>query len=142
VFGGAAIALAYAWDIVFPINKNLWTSSFAIFSAGTAAMCLAICYWIVDVNGWHTPVRPLSAFGRNALVAYFLSVGLDAILTRSHAFGNESTLKGMVYRGWFAPWLRPCCGAEAASLAYALVYVALWAVVCLELYRRRIFIAI
>jgi predicted acyltransferase len=47
-----------------------------------------------------------------------------------------------VYRGWFASWLRPCCGAEAASLAYALAYVALWAVVCLELYRRRIFIAI
>jgi predicted acyltransferase len=142
LFGCAAIVVALAWNIVFPINKNLWTSSFAIFSAGAAAACLAIGYWIVDVNGWHAPVRPFAAFGRNALVAYFLSVGLDSILTRVHAFGSDFTLKGTMYRGWFASWLRPCCGAEAASLAYALVYVALWAVVCLELYRRRVFIAI
>jgi predicted acyltransferase len=141
-FGVAAILGGLLWNIVFPINKSLWTSSFALFSAGAAAACLAICYWIVDVNGWHLAVRPLAAFGRNALVAYFLSVGLDAILTRTHALGSDSTLKGMVYRGWFASWLRPCCGAEAASLAYALVYVALWAVFCTELYRRRIFIAI
>ena len=42
----------------------------------------------------------------------------------------------------FASWLRPCCGAESASLAYAIVYVALWGVVLVEMHRHRIFIGI
>jgi predicted acyltransferase len=140
--GGLAVAVGLAWDASFPINKNLWTSSFALFSTGAAAICLALCYWIVDVNGWRVVARPLSAFGRNALAAYFASVGLDAILTRLHAIGSDASLKNAIYRAWFASWLRPCCGAEAASLAYAIAYVGVWAIVFVELYRRRIFIGI
>ena len=48
----------------------------------------------------------------------------------------------MVYRSAFVPMLRPCCGAEAASLGYAIVYVVLWGVILGELYRRRIFLRI
>jgi predicted acyltransferase len=48
----------------------------------------------------------------------------------------------MVYRTTFVPALRPCCGAEAASLAYAIVYVVLWGVILGEMYRRRIFVRI
>ena len=52
------------------------------------------------------------------------------------------SLKGLFYRGAFASWLAPCCGAEAASFGYALAYVALWGVVLFAMYRRRIFIGI
>jgi predicted acyltransferase len=82
----------------------------------------------------------LSAFGRNPLVAYFLSVGLDSLLTRAAIAG--STMKGVAFRAGFSSWIRPCCGENAASLAYALVYVALWAVVLVEMRRRQIFISI
>jgi len=50
--------------------------------------------------------------------------------------------KGLIYRGAFVPWLRPCCGAEGASLGYAIAYVVLWAVILGEMSRRRIFIRI
>ena len=56
-----------AWGRVFPINKNLWTSSFALFSAGLAAQALALCHWLVDVRGWRGWSRPLAAYGRNPL---------------------------------------------------------------------------
>jgi predicted acyltransferase len=55
---------------------------------------------------------------------------------------GSGTLKGIVYRSTFVPWLRPCCGAEAASLGYAIVYVVLWAAILGELYRRRMFFRI
>ncbi len=55
---------------------------------------------------------------------------------------GSGSLKGIVYRSAFVPWLRPCCGAEAASLGYAIAYVALWGVILGELYRRRVFIRI
>jgi len=139
--GGAAMTIAgLAWGLIFPINKSLWTSSFALFSAGMAAQCLAFCHWLVDVRGWRALARPFSAFGRNALAAYVLSVGFDSLLSRLSIAG--SSVKGMVFRAGFASWLRPCCGMEAASLAYALAYVALWEVVLAEMYRRQIFIGI
>ena len=80
----------------------------------------------------------MAAYGRNPLAAYFLSVGLDSVLTRWNIGGGES-LKTFVYRATFVPWLRP---AEAASLAYAIAYVVLWAIVVIEMSRRRLFIGI
>jgi predicted acyltransferase len=138
--GFAAMIAGLVWGRVFPINKNLWTSSFALFSAGLAAQALAIFHWLVDVKEWRTWSRPLAAYGRNPLAAYFLSVGFDSVLTRVTATGGS--LKGIAYRSTFVPWLRPCCGAEGASLGYAIAYVLLWGVILGEMYRRRIFIRI
>jgi predicted acyltransferase len=138
---GVALTIAgLAWGRVFPLNKNLWTSSFAIFTAGLAAQTLALFHWAFDVRQWRMPGRPLIAFGRNALVAYFLSVGLDSVLTRTAVAG--STIKSIAYRTAFSSWLRPCCGDNAASLGYAVTYVAIWAIVLAEMRRRQIFISI
>jgi len=139
--GLGAMLAGLAWGRVFPINKNLWSSSFALFSAGLAAQALALFHWLVDVRGWRAWSTPLAAYGRNPLAAYFLSVGFDSVLTRVTVTGSGS-LKGIVYRSAFVPWLRPCCGPEAASLGYAIAYVALWGVILGELYRRRVFIRI
>lgn len=138
---GIALTIAgLAWGRLFPINKNLWTSSFAVFTAGLAAQTLAVFHWSFDVREWRMPGRPLLAFGRNALAAYFLSIGLDSVLTRTAVAG--STIKSLAYRTAFSPWLRPCCGDNAASLGYAVAYVAIWAVVLAEMRRRQIFISI
>jgi predicted acyltransferase len=139
--GAAATGVALAWSTVLPINKNLWTSAYALFTAGLATQTLAVCHWILDIRRWRWWDRPFVALGRNALAAYFLSVGLDSVLARWTVSPGVS-LKSMIYRNAFASWLRPCCGTEAASLAYALAYVALWSIVLMEMQRRRIFIAI
>jgi predicted acyltransferase len=139
--GCAAMMIGLAWGRFFPINKNLWTSSFAIFSAGVAAQALALCHWLIDTMRWRAWSRPLAAYGRNTLAAYFLSVGFDSILTYWR-IGDGASLKALLYRAGFASWLRPCCGAEAASLAYAVAYVVLWGVILFEMHRRRVFIGL
>jgi predicted acyltransferase len=139
---GLTVMLAgLAWGRAFPLNKNLWTSSFVLFSAGLAAQLLALLHWIVDLKQWRLWTRPFAAFGRNPLLAYFFSVGLDSLLTRWNAGGGAS-LKGVIYRATFAAWLRPAFSAETASLAYAITYVLLWAVILTELHRRRVFFSI
>ena len=138
VAGVAATLAGLLWGRLLPINKNLWTSSFAMFSAGLAAQTLALCHWCIETLRWRTWSRPFAAYGRTPLAAYFLSVGFDSILTRWSIGGGES-LKSFLYRAAFVPWLRP---AEAASLAYAIAYVVLWAIVVLEMSRRRIYIGI
>jgi len=139
--GFAAMVAGLAWGAVFPINKNLWTSSFALFSGGIAAQVLAAWYWVVDVQGWRAWSRPFAVYGRNPLAAYFLSVGCDSLLTH-WTTADGASLKSLLYRATFVPWLRPCCGAEGASLGYALAYVVLWGAILGEMYRRRIFIGI
>jgi predicted acyltransferase len=139
--GFAAMLVGLAWHRVFPINKNLWTSSFALLSAGLATQALAIAHWLIDTMRSRAWWRPFEAYGRNPLAAYFLSVGFDSVLTRWR-IGDGASMKGLLYRGGFASWLRPCCGAEAASLGYAVAYVVLWGVVLFEMHRRRLFIGI
>ena len=139
--GFAATIVALAWAQLFPINKNLWTSSFALLTAGIAAQALAACHWFIDVHGWRRWARPFVAYGRNPLAGYFLSVGVDSLLAR-WILADGSPVKSVIYRTLFASWMQPRWGAEAASLAYAVAYVALWGAMLGEMYRRRIFIGI
>ncbi len=139
--GLAAAAIGLAWDAAFPINKNLWTSSFALFSAGLAGVVLAAAHWVLDVKGWRAWAAPFQAFGRNPLAGYALSVALDSLLTRWSP-GGDASVKSAIYQHAFLPWAGPLGGGEAASLAYALAYVALWAGVLGVMHRRRIFVGI
>ena len=138
--GCSAAIAGLAWGRLFPINKSLWSSSFALLAAGLAAATMAVCHFVVDIRGWRGWSRPFIAFGRNPLMVYFLSVGLDAVLTRSLVDG--APLKSELYYGLFFPTFEPCCGADTASLAYAVAYVVLWCVVMIEMHRRRIYVGI
>jgi predicted acyltransferase len=139
--GLAAMLAGLLWDRVFPINKNLWTSSFTLFTAGLAIQVLACFHWILDIHHSRWWAAPFLAFGRNPLPGYFLSVGVDSLLNKWPVAGQDS-MKAAIFHLTFARWLTPCCGAEAASLAYAVAYVALWAVVLSGMYRRAIFLGV
>ena len=138
--GAAATLIGLWWGRAFPINKILWTSSFALFSAGMAAQALAICHWALDLHRYSAASIPLQAFGRNPLSAYVGSVALDRSLT-TWTIGGVGA-KSLIYTRAFASWAVPCCGGEAASLFYALAYVAFWGTIVWFLYRKRIFIGL
>ena len=57
----------------FPINKNLWTSTYVLFTGGFAMLLLAACYWVVDLRGWRGWATPFLVFGMNAILAYALA---------------------------------------------------------------------
>jgi len=60
-------------DLAFPINKNLWTSSFSVFMAGISSSAFAFCYWLVDVKGWCRWAQPFAIYGMNAIAVYVLA---------------------------------------------------------------------
>jgi len=132
--GAAGVVIGLAWGRIFPINKALWTSSYAVFTAGAALLALAVCYWTIEVKGWRWWTGPFVALGVNALAAFFLSTLLAIVLTRVHVMdaGQSRVLQAVLYEHLFAPWLRPA----AASLAWALGNVLLWLAVMGVLYRR------
>lgn len=137
---GSLCALAgLALSPWLPINKTLWTASFALFTSGVALTMLGLCAWLVDVRGYRAWTKPLVVFGSNPLLAYVLSELLDKALRTwsvTEPGGGEVTLHLLIYRNLFLPVF-----SEAhASLAYAVVYVALWLLPLSILYRRRIFV--
>jgi predicted acyltransferase len=59
------------WNIWFPINKNLWTSSFAVFSGGFALVFLAMLYWLLEIKQWRGAwTTPILVFGMNAIAGF------------------------------------------------------------------------
>jgi predicted acyltransferase len=135
--GNAGLVFGLMWHPLFPINKNLWTSSYVIFTAGMACHFLAVCYWLIDVKGYRRWAMPFVIFGVNAIAAFFLSGLFARILTMIPGPGG-TMLKGFLYGTLFEPFLSPV----NASLAYALTFVLLWLGIMTVFYRRGVFIKV
>ena len=83
IAGALCLGGGLLWDTVFPINKNLWTSSFVLWCAGWSLLFLAVFHWIIDVRGWNRWCMPLVVIGANSITIYLLSAFIDfAALTR------------------------------------------------------------
>ena len=133
VVGGLALAaLGSLWSVWFPINKSLWTSSYALLMAGFAALALAACHWTTDVVGRRAWAKPFAVLGVNALALFFLSSLMARLLLVIRVGAQEQRLHGWLFDHLFAPWASPV----NASLAYALVYLLLWWAVMWTLDRR------
>ena len=138
--GCVGIALGSLWDLYFPINKNLWTSSYVIFTAGAALILLSAMYWVIDVKGRRKWARPLVAFGVNAISVYVLAGMVARLLnyTQVTVEDGEVPLKIWLFDNYFAPLAPP----NIASLAFAVAFLGvLWLLVEL-LYKKQIFIKV
>ncbi|SFS16646.1 Predicted acyltransferase [Dyella sp. OK004] len=125
--GVVALALGALWSLVFPLNKNLWTSSFVLWTGGWAMLALALFHALVDRRGWPAWGR---RFGVNAVAAYAGSELMQILLP---GLGVQEPL----YRGVFASWITPVAGAYVASLAFAVVFVFVWWVIVWRMDRQR-----
>jgi len=136
VHGSLLVGLGFVWGWFLPINKPIWTSSYAVFTAGLAFCGLALCLWFFDIHDNPKTARFFTVYGVNAIALY---VG-SGILARTLIYVRVGgvPLKQLIHGHLFASWLPP----YAASLAYALTWIAGWFVVLYWMYRREIFIKI
>jgi len=86
--GAALLGTGWLWHLVFPVNKELWTSSFVLVTCGWGAMLLAAFYAVIDVGGLRRTAWPLAAIGANAIVVYLASSLVDWEHTASSLFGG------------------------------------------------------
>ena len=140
-FGALGLTLGQLLHFWFPINKNLWTSSYVVFTAGFAALLLGACYWLIDVRGRRRWATPFIIYGMNSIAVFTLSglVGrLLGVIKVTGAGGQAVSLKSYIYGNVFAPLASPV----NASLLFAISYVLFWLAMMWLLYRKRIFIKI
>jgi predicted acyltransferase len=129
IMGGfAALALGAAWSLGFPLNKNLWTSSFVLWAAGWSLLLLAAFHVAIDRRGWPAIGR---RFGINAIAVYAGAWVLECVLTR---LGWNRAIAGAFLRTLSDPYV--------ASLAYALAFALLGWLAALALDRRGVRIRI
>ncbi len=130
IVGLLCLALGLLWSLVFPFNKNLWTSSFVLWCAGWAMLALVLFHVLIDQRGWPALGR---RFGVNAVAAYAGSELMQILLPGLR-------LQDPIYQHLFAGWVTPLAGPYVASLAFALVFVAVWWLIVYAMDRRRLYI--
>ncbi|HED11586.1 MAG TPA: DUF5009 domain-containing protein [Caldithrix abyssi] len=141
VYGNGMIFVGLVWNLWLPINKNLWTSSYAVFMSGMAMVILGILTWWIDIRKQTRFTKPFIVYGMNAITVFVLSglIGrLLYIIRWQDGSGTEVTLKGWIYHLLFTPWLSPV----NASLAYALTWVALSYAAMHWMYKRGVFLKV
>lgn len=123
-----------------PINKKIWSPTFAIVTCGLGSSFLALLIWIIDVKGYKSWSRFFESFGVNPLFIYVLAAVLSILLgsIRVTLDGATTSLHGYIYSGI----LQPLLGDYPGSLAFALLFVILnWSIGYL-LYKKKIYIKI
>ena len=133
MWGAILLAVAFLWNLVFPINKPLWTSSYVCLASGFAFILYALLFYIIDVKKWSAWAFPFKVFGLNPLAAFALSGLLVKIFSRFFKIDGQS-IPSYIYEHIMTPAFGPLNG----SLAYAIFYTFVIWLFAYILYRNKI----
>ena len=137
----ASLALGYVWALWFPLNKNMWSSSYVLVAGGYSLALVTLAFWAVEQKGWRTGWTWIwLVFGSNAIAAYMFSELLPGVLSNLHVVsgGERTDVNTFVFNHVFVHIPDPGWAAFAYSVSFtAVCFVPVW-----MLYRRRIFLKV
>lgn len=139
VAGTALLLTGFCWDMVFPINKKIWTSSYTIYTTGLAIITISVMIYFIELKGYKSfPTNFFEVFGKNPLFIFALSAFLPktAALFKSK---DGTTFWNFLYKNYF---IHIPGDAKLGSLVYALsVIIFMWAI-CWWLDKKKIYIKV
>jgi predicted acyltransferase len=142
LFGILGLVAGEVWNVWFPINKNLWTSSFVLFTAGFALVFLAFLYWMLEIKRWRGAwTMPILVFGMNAIAGFVA----DSLV---YGPGYSFTVKGA--NGTAIAWHDAAqahlesrgANPANASLLYSLAALLFCWLLLWPLWRKKVFIKV
>ena len=136
MIGLTLVLAALWWDLFFPINKKLWTSSYTLLTIGIDLLVLPILIFVIDMAGKKNWTYVFEVFGRNTLFIYLLSE-LFVILLWTLNVGDKS-----LYRWIYASIFNPVFGDYLGSFMFAFSIMATCWVVGYILDKRKIYIKV
>jgi predicted acyltransferase len=131
------MALGAVWSWLLPANKYLWTSSYAVWTAGIATAGLGLCVHFFEQRRFDRLAYPLQVYGTNALLVFVGSGLLGRLIASLITFdvdGRTVSLKTWLFETLLLPLGEP----KFASLLFALLWIVVWFVVLRALYRRNL----
>lgn len=136
ISGVVLLALAYLWDLGFPINKKIWTSSYVLLTVGWDLVLLGGLVFLVEVQKVTSWTYFFQAFGRNPLILYVCSGVVVSIFSMIPV--GDSTFKGWIYANLFTSWLDP----KNASFLFAIAYMLLIWLIGLWMDKKKIYVKV
>lgn len=124
--GVVFLLLAHLWDLVFPINKNLWTSSFVLNTGGYSLILLAIFYYIIDVKGYKKWAFFFKVIGMNSILIYL-----------SGRFINWNFTNDAIFK-----WMGQLLGSPYNIVGMAICYVLVKWCFLYFMYRKKVFLRV
>jgi len=140
VLGALLIIFGWGWGFVFPINKQLWTSSYVLYTSGIATVVLAGLIWLVDVKELKTWTKPFVIFGANAIFLYAASSIWAKILLKISFELDGKMISGYGYL--YQTVFQHFAGDLNGSFLFALFHVFMFWLILAWMYRKKIFINI
>lgn len=137
LMGAGLVVLGHIWDLVFPINKALWTSSFVLVTAGWANLVLALIYYITDVK----KIQFGSIFryaGANAITVYFLSSFITKLFY-SIKLDGETSIHGWLFN---TIYVHDFMSMKLSSMLYGLSVAGFYCLLAYIMYKRKLFIKV
>lgn len=140
LLGLILVVLGLVWNIIFPINKSLWTSSYVLYTAGIAILCLSLLYYIIDAIDYRRGTKLFLIWGVNPMIVFFFSSIIPQSL-RMIQFQNpeiaaeQINLQKYLYSFWISPFFS---NPLTASLAGALIYVGIWSFILWLFYKKNL----
>jgi predicted acyltransferase len=126
IIGIVSLAVAQLWNLVFPINKNLWTSSFVLHAGGWSLLLLSLFYYIIDVRGYQRWAFFFSVIGMNSILIYMSGRFINWGYSTKAIFG----------------WLGHLVGDPYNIVVMAICYVMVkWAFLYF-MYRKNVFLRV
>jgi predicted acyltransferase len=126
VSGIVLLILAQIWNIVFPINKNLWTSSFVLHVGGISLLLLSLFYYIIDVLGYKKWAFFFKVVGMNSILIYMSG----RFINRTYSTNS------------FFQWLGQLVGDPFNVVIIAICFVAVKWVFLYFLYKKNVFLRV
>ncbi|MBU2951809.1 DUF1624 domain-containing protein [Tamlana agarivorans] len=127
----------YAFSLIFPINKAIWSSSFVLVTSGWGTLILAVIYYLRDVKQYQFG-SIFKYIGTNAITVYFLSSFISKCMYTIKVNENHN-IHSWLYNSLFFP---ENMGPKLASLVYALVVVFVYGYLGYLMYQKKIFIKV
>jgi len=126
IAGAISIVLALVWNFVFPINKNLWTSSFVLLAGGLSLLFLSLFYYIIDV------------LGHRKWAFFFTVIGMNSILI----YMSSRFINWKYATDGFFKWLDQLTGEPWNAFVWVFCFLAVkWALLYF-LYKKKVFLRV
>jgi len=140
IIGTILIFFGLIWDIIFPINKSLWTSSYVLYTTGLATVVLTVLYYTIDIANYKKGFKPFLIWGVNPMIVFFSSQIIPQALVmiefqNPHNPSEKINLLNYLYTFGIAPFFS---NPMTASLAGALVYVGIWTFILWIFYKNKL----
>lgn len=144
IIGASTVFIGLAWDLVFPINKPIWSSSYVLFTGGIACVVLGLLIESIDIRGQKGWIKPFTVFGMNPMIIFVFSGILSKTMVYIITWTNENGDIVTFYRWCFENIYLGMFPAQPklASLLFAITVVTICWLFGYVLYRKKIFIKV